>query len=379
MSETAVARICPWIKTTRIGSANTLVTYGELNALPDYLVDPTTIAAVGPAILVPILQVIRQEGYNRLKFLRNGTDPGATFALAACSPWKLTLLNQILDPLALDELTEGLGTEGEDHFQGLLARNACHFAPFSWYRWKEHYLIGTRKGRRLLSHEGSGHAQAGHSPRRLRRPFPAGFLQPACYLVNKTLVMQWFIEWAADQSYVAAGGLGRHQYMTTERSADASRPWAVRLRATRGPSNDPQASQETATLAAQDSSAVGAASDGPRGRYASYQNYLTFVATCRRRTGPLRSVHDHFNETALWVSSAALGLPPYQVWGDYTFLLKAGKEKNMRTDGLRQPARPAQLSALSLSELIEARKTPRPIMLEQIRARFPIHGRARVK
>ena len=113
----------------------------ELNALPDYLADGVAVDSLGSDIVLPILQVIRQEGFNQLTLQLTGSNPNVTFADAACSPWSLSLVNNIVETTALDTLTQGIGPQGQNHYQGLLARNACHFAPFSWHRWQTSYLI----------------------------------------------------------------------------------------------------------------------------------------------------------------------------------------------------------------------------------------------
>ena len=199
VTESDINAKCPWIRTLRLGPGNLLVTYGELNALPDYLADAGALDTVDPAIVLPILQVIRQEGFNQLTSLLTGHNPGVTFAQAACEPWSLSLVNNIVETTALDTLTVGLGDVGQDHYQGLLARNACHFAPFSWYRWQASHLI---------ARDLAAQAHATGDPELARRAwvhhgYADHFLEDsfaAGHLVDKTLIMQWFIEWAAKQT-----------------------------------------------------------------------------------------------------------------------------------------------------------------------------------
>jgi hypothetical protein len=86
VQESDIRRLASGIKTVRLGPGNTLVTYGELNALPDFLADAVAIDTVEPAIIVPILQEIRQQTYNQLKKLRTGTDPLESFTGSVCRP-----------------------------------------------------------------------------------------------------------------------------------------------------------------------------------------------------------------------------------------------------------------------------------------------------
>jgi hypothetical protein len=200
VSEADITKLCPWIKTVRLGPSGVLVTYGELNALPDYLANAVALDTVPADILLGILQVIRQEGYNQLSLLLNNSNPNVTFQYAASSPWQLSLINNIMETQALDAFTANLGVNASDHYQGLLSRNACHFAPFSWYRWQASHLIARDLAQRahtekdstqkaLLTHQAM--VYDGYADHFLEDSFAAG------HLLNKTLVMQWFIEWAA--------------------------------------------------------------------------------------------------------------------------------------------------------------------------------------
>ncbi len=137
VQESDVRRLASGIEIVRLGPGNTLATYGELNALPVTSLTLSPIDTVEPTVIVPILEEIRQQAYNQLKKLRTGTDPPETFTGSACPPisdWNL--MKELYETRAVDTLTQGLGPEGRDHYQAVLARNAWHFAPSSWYRWQ---------------------------------------------------------------------------------------------------------------------------------------------------------------------------------------------------------------------------------------------------
>jgi hypothetical protein len=188
---------CDWIETVELGPAKIVATYGELNALPDYLSDGVAFDSVDPSVLRRILQSIRQEGYNQLYKELHGTNPGQKFTDAV----RLVDHDQIdalMESAQLDELTSGLGPKGTAHYSGLLARNACHFAPYTWYRWQASHVIARDYAARYFN--------SGSTDEELRRRarvyhgYADHFLQDsfaAGHLVNKTLVMQWYIEWAA--------------------------------------------------------------------------------------------------------------------------------------------------------------------------------------
>ncbi len=81
----------------------------------------------------------------------------------------------------------------------MLARNSGHFAPFSWYRWHAFHtaaraLIGQSAAADGTEREAlrcRARVYAGYADHFLQDSFAAG------HLVNKTLVIQWYIEWLA--------------------------------------------------------------------------------------------------------------------------------------------------------------------------------------
>ncbi|HUY99899.1 MAG TPA: DUF4157 domain-containing protein [Thermomicrobiaceae bacterium] len=358
-----VTRLCPWIRTLQLGPDGVLLTYGELNALPDYLANPMTLETIPRSILLPILQVIRQEGYNQLTKLLTGSDPNVTFAQAAAAPWRLSLVNNIVETGALDTLTLRLGINGSDHYQGLLARNACHFAPYSWYRWQASHLIARDLAQRAhaatdptqraqLTHQAwTYHGYADHF---LQDSFAAG------HLVNKTLIMQWFIEWAQAQTALPFPDWERVKRMVVaNQPALSGQP--LYSPGYPGPSNDPQTVQEYATYAER-LRASGVVADGGLDQAAVYQNYLIFLANAATQISSA-NVHDYFNDRSLWVSSAAQPTP-YEVWGDYTLFSGANGAA-----GVQQTSDTAELSQHALLDLLSTGSTSTSV--QQIRDRFP--------
>ena len=95
--------------------------------------------------------------------------------------------------------------------------------------------------------------------------------------MNKTLVMQWFIEWAADQSLLPVADWDEIKNMTAARQPDLAGPWLYDP-AYQGPSNDPQTAQEAATLVDRILASTVAA-DGPTPKTVTYQNYLTMLTS----------------------------------------------------------------------------------------------------
>ncbi len=359
VTEQDVQNLCPWIRTARVGPDNLLATYGELNALPDYLADAETFDAVSGDVLLAILQVIRQEGYNQLTLLLTGQNPNVTFTDAACAPWRLTMLNTLLETQALDTLTFGLGARGEDHYQGLLARNACHFAPFSWYRWQSSHM--TARDLAARAHAGNDAAlthQAwmyhGYADHFLQDSFAAG------HLVNKTLIMQWFIEWAAGQSLLPVADWNSIKDMTTAKQPSLAGQWLYDP-SYQGPSNDPQTAQEAATLVRRILASTVAGEPG-NPQAANYQNYLTFLTGAASQLASA-NLHDYYNANSVWVSSAATPTP-YEVWGDDTLFTGANGGK-----GVQETSGTAQMSQQALLEILGTGSTS--ISIPDIRQHFP--------
>ncbi|WP_445078700.1 eCIS core domain-containing protein, partial [Streptomyces hayashii] len=349
------------IETLRIGpGAGLLVTYGELNALPDYLADAGAFATVPKETLLGVLQCIRQEGFNHLTGIRTGKTPNDEFEAAASAPWKLGLVNDIVETASLDAWTSGLGFLGENHYQGLLARNACHFAPYSWFRWQTFHMVARDLAQRsyLAKKDKELARQAlmfnGYADHFLQDSFAAG------HLINKTLIMQWFIEWAAKQNLLPIADWDRIKNMTAERQPGlAGLP--LYDPAYNGPSNDPQASQEASTLVRR---VLGSrlVADKDLGLGGTYQNYLTFLTSAAAQLGS-GMLHDHYNSTSVYVSSTDHP-EPFAVWGDNTLLTG----KNGST-GVEATSKAAQQSQQALREILAQGETG--ITIRSIRDRFP--------
>lgn len=370
VTEQQVQQQCPGIRTFRLRDSDLLVTYGELNALPDYLSSGAQADTTPKEVMLPILQFVRQETYIQFGKLlgRSGaTEPfeDAVYAPHAYIPDMLDLLGE---SLAIDNLTAHLGEDGVDHYAGLLARNACHFAPFSWHRWQS-----SHEAARVLARGAHAERDAdkrdrlahdawmlnGYADHFLQDSFAAG------HLVNKTLIMQWFIEWAADQSLVPVaewdavknmvpnlqpGIAGRHLY-----DPDYA-----------GGSNDPQTSEDQPTYAArlaQTGLVLGASTNLDE----TYQDYFNFLSSLIAQSAS-GAIHDYYNEHSLSVASVAQP-QPYEVYGDHTLL--SGRNG---AAGAQATSFAAKLSQQSLAEVLNSGQTdttPRAI-----RDNFPTQVRS---
>jgi hypothetical protein len=190
------------------------VSYGELNALADYLPGPTKIDQANQNLIGPVLQRMRYQmvgmiadalGISRPKVEISWWPDTTDFKDMATSgvSWVSEAGGEVI---AMDNATKSLKT---DSYKSLLSRNACHFAPDSWQRWllfhnearayaKESFQKekGARGSRAPLGAPNESTAirrlallQNGYGDHFLEDSFAAG------HLVNKTLVMQWFVDW----------------------------------------------------------------------------------------------------------------------------------------------------------------------------------------
>ena len=362
VDEQDVQKLCPWIRTLRLGPGNLLVTYGEINALPDYLANPVALDTVDPGILLPILQVIRQESYNQLTQILTNKNPVVTFQDAACSPWSISLVNNIVETQALDSLTLRLGINSSDHYQGLLSRNACHFAPYSWYRWLASHTIARALAQQAYATKDSSERARLTQQAWIYHGYADHFLQDsfaAGHLLNKTLVMQWFIEWVAGESLLPVADWNQIKGMTTSLQPNLG-GLPLYNSSFMGPSDDPQTTQENPTQI-QRMLATGvqpAGQDLPT----TYQNYLTFLSNAVTQVASA-NVHDYYNSNSLWVSSAAHPTP-YEVWGDETLLTGANGG-----NGVQSTSQAAQTSQEALLDLLNTGSTG--ISIQSIRDQFP--------
>jgi hypothetical protein len=358
-----VHEICPGIRTVELGPAKLVVTYGELNALPDYLPDATALDSVDPEILIRILQSIRQEGYNQLSKVLNGTNPNKEFVRTIGASLGNDLVDSLLESVRLDELTSGLGAKGTAHYSGLLARNACHFVPYTWYRWQTSHVIARDYATRFFASKDPEMKRRawvyhGYADHFLQDSFAAG------HLINKTLVMQWFLEWAgapANEGYRSVDWDVVRDMTPAKQPGLADRdlyesPW------TGGKfCNDPQTVQEIDSVVGRVTRS-GVSVYGTTTKSAAYQNYLTFLTGAITQLASA-TVHDHFNASSLWVGSRASS-QPYQIWGDDTLL-----SRPTGANGATATSTAAALSRQALDELIATGRTS--ITVEQIFRKFP--------
>lgn len=359
-----------------------VVTYGELNTLGDYFPNPDAYDKGDVSVVLPILQMVRQQGFNRITDLVGATrtelfgDPmgGGNVPVdvpdyqhfkGAIGPDGDTgTLASIDEVRSLNKNTKNLGT---NQYQSLVSRNACHFAPYSWSRWQEFHVQardmakqGHDKGDQELIRQ--SFITNGYADHFLQDSFAAG------HLINKTLIMQWFIEWVKDynskthwyERNIHLDNWDKVQHMTTtEQPGMAGRGlYNQPFTAGSGGTADPQTAEEQGTKQ-QRMDTAGVRAGGGKNQAEEYDNYLAFLnnSVIQQSAGNL---HDYFNKRGLWVGSVAHP-KAYMIWGDDTMVTSG--------EGVKIAGETAHMSQQAIDDLTRTGNSG--ISAQQIRDRFP--------
>ena len=364
----------PNVRWIQLSGSGLWVSNGELNGLADYLADPSVADGMSRQQLVPVLQKMRSgiSGAAGEEIKRPADDMHGM-----ASDWTEYVSPAGGEVLALDEATAGLGT---NRYTGLLARNACHFAPFSWHRWARFHNeaaeearlhFKSRTGKAPLRNVPKGaeeHARqallkAGYADHFLQDSFAAG------HLVNKTLVMQWWVDYLNEAAFtiplidlkIVRRGQPDEDVMRRMGSADApdlagrglydQTPTSKETRRSdqrRGGVTDPQTAQERPDRQRRLEGA-GVAGFDDADREADYQAYLRLLNNAQAQ-GAAGAAHDHFNGIGLTVVSAD-GSVQMKVGGDDTLLAESDRF------GALAAALAAQLSRQAIDELMNTGRT----------------------
>ena len=148
----------PGLDMVRLPGSGLVVTVGELNVLPDYLGRPEEIEAAPLRFIGPLIQSVRSWSIAEL-----GRSAGHRALPPRLLPGsmrypRLGPLAETAEISAVTMLGRRLEFAPRDWYASVLARNASHFAPFSWYRWHSVHLMA----RALISRSAAaGRAGAG--------------------------------------------------------------------------------------------------------------------------------------------------------------------------------------------------------------------------
>ncbi|MGB5952685.1 MAG: hypothetical protein WBG57_09265 [Ornithinimicrobium sp.] len=331
----------PDVRWVKLSGSDLWVTYGEVNALADYLPGPAAIDGLPRETMVPVLQRMRQTMRRQLWQLV-GIDHSPSQAGAGWS-WLDPINEAAGEVKTMDSATECLCTQ---RYGGLLARNACHFVPHSWQRWARFHEEARGQARQAVLEADAESpittpgTAAGEWARQawLSNGYGDHFLQDsfaAGHLINKTLVMQWFAEFLAGLSWAERPWYGviKQEFLeamsTRAQPGLAARPlYSTSIagvgsatsdqRGGFGPA-DPQTAEER-TDRARRVSASGVGATNRRTAEQAYQVYLQFLNNSFIQ-GAAGEVHNYFNREGLEVENA-LGTR-FRVGGDNTLLTES--------------------------------------------------------
>jgi Domain of unknown function (DUF4157) len=342
------------LETMRLPGSGLVVTLGELNVLPDYLGHPGEIETAPAAFLEPLIQSVRCWSIAELsRSAGRRRSPRRRLPGALRYPL-LGGLAEGAEVAAVNALGKRCGSAAPNRYSSVLARNAGHFAPFSWYRWHsfhqtaraliERSATAGAAERETLRHR--ARIYAGYADHFLHDSFAAG------HLINKTLVMQWYIEWLRESgvSYPGRDVLaamtvarqpllhGPHHYdRGPARLGEAA---AGRFGVVPRPPWDPQDMADAPTT--DDRIAVSGLVGSDREKRAAYAAYLTMLGSGTAQLAA-KVVHDYLNKRSLVVSSGPDG-PRFRLHGDHA-LLAGG-------DGTVRAAHAAAASRRAISDLL---------------------------
>ncbi|MEV6491376.1 DUF4157 domain-containing protein [Actinoplanes sp. NPDC051633] len=377
----------PDVRWVQLAGSSLWVSNGELNALADYLPDPSAADTMTREELVPVLQKMRSG-------IRGAA--GAEFGLRGKSMegmathWMEFITEAGGEVKALDEATAGQGT---NRYAGLLTRNACHFAPFSWHRWEQYHNEAVEEAKAHFAsrsqtaplkdipkgteeHARQAILKNGYGDHFLQDSFAAG------HLVNKTLVMQWWIDYLNQATLIIPGTdlaiIRRGQpdpdvmaRMASARQTGIAGQSLYGNTPTSGPTNrddresgtsaiDPQTAQERRDREGRVAgSGVTGVDDADR--EANYQAYLRLLNNAQAQ-GAAGAAHDYFNKIGLTVMSSD-GSVRMRVGGDDTLISQSGPV------GAETAANAAAMSRRAIDELMNTGATE--LTTEKIFAMVP--------
>jgi hypothetical protein len=360
------------VRTLRLAGSGLVITTGELNVLADYLSHPADIFGAPADFIVPIVQAVRSQSYRQISRIMERRPAQSRRTWSKLRYPDARVLPEIRGVLELNALGRKCQLAVWDRYPSVLARNAAHFAPFSWYRWQSFHLLA----RELIAEAQTkpdgerdrlrAYAQvcAGYADHFLHDSFAAG------HLVNKTLVMQWYIEWLlksrlpfADRALLAGMTYQRQPLL---HCPDLYRPepdeTGQRLYPAGNPDpnapTDPESVMEAQTLQAR-SRRSGVSGQTEAEVAEAYRGYLALLSSSVAQLST-RVVHDHLCERSLIIASRPDG-PRYRIRGDGT----------MHTDeaGAVQAVTAACASRQAIADLLSRGETE--ISSRQIFASMP--------
>jgi hypothetical protein len=357
-------------------------TLGEVNTLADYFGNLGQLKRARKSTLTSILQTVRRDSWLKLHGVLAGIDKGVAEGLREPAFEGALTSEGSVRELGLERLTMDGRNKASETYLANASRNACHFAPQSWFRWKEHHEQARTKAKEARGAKVKADKEGNASLERvagdlgneaiLINGFGDHYLQDSFasgHLINKTLIMQWFVEWLGQQN-LAQELLERGTGRDTSKGARAIKDWdRVRRMTTSlqsdlagidlydkpasGRTSDPQSAEEEATRAER------IARLGLRGadQEAAYGDYLAMIDNAAIQFAT-KELHDHFCVNGLDVLAG--GTSVGRIYGDDN-MIKGG-------EGVGFSAETSRMSQGAITDLIEGRD---PMPVTEIMARLP--------
>jgi hypothetical protein len=249
---------------------NIVVSYSEINTLPDLFGNPEAIAKTPKSKVLGLLQGVRQQAYIELdnmykelfgesrNVLHNRILPDGDFE-GARGPRAQAVVDKAYEIRMESQVNSDTTRKGEesDAYFAALERNACHFFPENRVQWTGYHkkardladqAAGEREAADFLKEAGWA-KEAGTLEQRandlgnqamLQNAFGEHYLQDAYaggHLVNKTAIMQWFVQWLDSNGGLGSTDLGEMQFAMAKHAANqdlTSNPQALDDKIKRG-------------------------------------------------------------------------------------------------------------------------------------------------
>ncbi|MCW2603921.1 MAG: hypothetical protein JWN61_2056, partial [Pseudonocardiales bacterium] len=217
----------PIVVLTCAGGEQVVVSYSEMNTMPDLFGSPEAIEKTPKAKVLALLQGVRQQLYIELSNLRKELLPGSKTSnklhntvtvdddfQGAQGPRAQAVNDkayEIRTEKQVDSLTRKDGGDVYESYFAALERNACHFAPQSWSQWQGYHekaleFAGQSADFKEIAEHLDGpdkvaaldHAAKLANQAMIQNSFGEHYLQDsfaAGHLIDKTKIMQWFALW----------------------------------------------------------------------------------------------------------------------------------------------------------------------------------------
>jgi hypothetical protein len=254
-----------------------VVTYSEMNTMPDLFGNPEAIAATPKANVLSLLQGVRQQLYIELSNIREelfGESNNQLYSKVldgdfegAQGPRAQAVNAKAYEIRTEKQVNAATTREGEEHEQyfAALERNACHFAPESWNQWRAYHEKAVslaqqgaiKKALASLSDDPEEVAELEEEAADLgnqaliQNSFGEHYLQDSFasgHLIDKTKIMRWFTLWLDKTGQgLGSGPQAKGQWAMAVHAAKqdlTSNPQMLHDKAVRGEVNGAQEAQQ---------------------------------------------------------------------------------------------------------------------------------------